>query len=70
VDDKPPQKNVFKKLRRGQGEKIRWSIYKRVQTVCAFVHFVSMRPLLPTNFKEQAGKNQGFHNHVHNPRDE
>jgi hypothetical protein len=25
VDRKPPQKFVFKKLRRGQGEKIRWS---------------------------------------------
>jgi hypothetical protein len=25
VDGKPPQKNVFKKFRRGQGEKIRWS---------------------------------------------
>ncbi len=39
---------VFNKLRRGQGEKIRWSSCPP--------------PFLPANFK--AGRSQGFHNHV------
>jgi len=66
VDGKPPQKLVFKKFCRGQGEKIRWSSFKGAQTMCAC--FVCLPPFLPVNFKEQAGRSQGFHNHVCDPR--
>jgi hypothetical protein len=31
--------------------------------------FVCLPPFLPANFKEQAGRSQGFHNHVHDPRE-
>jgi hypothetical protein len=69
VNDKPPQKNLFKKLHRGQGGKLDGAAKKGGQTICAFVHFVCMPPLMPMNFKEHAGRSQGFHNHVHDPRD-
>jgi hypothetical protein len=42
VDGKHPQKFVFKKFCRGQGEKIRWSSFQRWQTMCACVHFVCL----------------------------
>jgi hypothetical protein len=38
-----------------------------VGRLCA--HFVCLAAFLPVNFKEQAGRSQGFHNHVRNPRD-
>jgi hypothetical protein len=37
--------------------------------MCACAHFVCLPPFLPANFKEQAGRSQGFHNHVFDPRD-
>jgi hypothetical protein len=38
-----------------------------VGRLCA--HFVCLPAFLPANFKEQAGRSRGFHNHVRNPRD-
>ncbi len=35
--------------------------------MCACAHFVCLPPFLPANFKEQAGRSQGFHNHVRDP---
>ncbi len=37
--------------------------------MCACAHFVRLPPFLPANFNEQAGRSQGFHNHVCDPRD-
>ncbi len=38
----------------------------RIEEACA--HFVCLPPFLPANFKEQAGRSQGFHTHVFDPR--
>jgi hypothetical protein len=35
----------------------------------ACAHFVRLPLFLPANSKEQAGRSQGFHNHVGDPRD-
>jgi hypothetical protein len=36
--------------------------------MCACAHFICRPPFLPADFKEeQAGRTQGFHNHVHYP---
>jgi len=40
----------------------RWADY-----VCACAHFVCLPPFRPANFKEQAGRSQGFHNHERDP---
>jgi hypothetical protein len=55
---------VLNKLPRGQGEKIRWSQLKRWADKCACAQFIRLPPLLPADFKEQAGRTQGFHNCV------
>jgi hypothetical protein len=39
-----------------------WADYLRILFAC-------LPAFLPANFKEQAGRSQGFHNHVRNPRD-
>ncbi len=36
--------------------------------MCAWAYFVCLPPFLPANFKEQAGRSQGFHNHVRHPK--
>jgi hypothetical protein len=38
-----------------------WADYVRILSAC-------LPAFLPANFKEQAGRSQGFHNHVRNPR--
>jgi hypothetical protein len=38
---------------------------KKVGRLC--VHVRILCAFLPVNFKEQAGRSQGFHNHVHDP---
>jgi hypothetical protein len=40
-----------------------WAEYVRILSAC-------LPAFLPANFKEQAGRSQGFHNHVSNPRQE
>jgi hypothetical protein len=35
----------------------------------ASAHFACLPPFLPANCKGQAGRSQGFHNHVHDPKD-
>jgi hypothetical protein len=32
--------------------------------MCACAHFICLPPFLPADFKEQASRTQGFHNHV------
>ncbi len=42
---------------------------KKVGRRCVYVRILSacLPPFLPANFKEQAGRSQGFHNHVRDP---
>jgi len=43
---------------------------KKVGRRCVHVwHLVCLPPFLPPNFKEQAGRSQGFHNHVRDPKE-
>jgi hypothetical protein len=35
--------------------------------MCACAHLICLPTFLPADFKEQAGRTQGFHNHVHEP---
>jgi len=37
--------------------------------MCACARFVCLPRSLPANFKEQAGRSQGFHNHVRDPKE-
>jgi len=57
----------FNKLRRGPGEKIRWSSSKGRQIMCASAHSIRLPSFLPTDFKEQAGRTQGLHNRARAP---
>jgi hypothetical protein len=60
------KKLVFRNCREDRERKLDGAA-KMVGRLCA--HFVCMPPFLPANLKEQAGRNQGFHNHVRDPRD-
>ncbi len=43
---------------------------QKVGRVCVHVwHLVCLPRFLPANFKEQAGRSQGFHNHVRVPKE-
>jgi hypothetical protein len=66
--------NLHKKLFlrncvKGKERKLDGATKKGRWTVCASMHFVYMPPFVPTNFKEQGRRSQGFHNHVCDPRD-
>jgi len=37
--------------------------------MCACARFVCLPRFLPANFKDQAGRSQGFHNHVRDPKE-
>ncbi len=66
--DRYPCMEMFLTNCLGQGEKIRWTKKKGGQTMCACAHSICLPPFLPADFREQAGRTQGLHNHVRAPK--